>query len=228
MAKKSGNGQRRTAQSQPRQKAATPAERSGGAKTLWIVGGTIVVVLVAVLALSSGGGKGGGTAGVDPAEAKYMGRLLPKGYQEPKVASVVTYDAETAMTPVTAADAGSALSLSANDVVNDKIVSFSYARPGGRPIPLLAYVKPSGKIFVGVSFCPPCESEQQLLETDISLKCASCGTKRNAETGVGIGGACKLYPIDELPATVSNGKITIEKSVLDNWTPQPKDRKIGA
>ena len=45
--------------------------------------------------------------------------------------------------------------------------------------------------------------------------------------GVGISGACKLYPLDELPAKVVGDKIVIEKSVLDGWTVQPVDRPVG-
>ena len=47
------------------------------------------------------------------------------------------------------------------------------------------------------------------------------------ETGIGISGACKLYPLDELPVTVSGGKIVVEKALLDTWTAQPKDRPVG-
>ena len=48
------------------------------------------------------------------------------------------------------------------------------------------------------------------------------------ESGVGISGACRLYPVDELPASVSNGKATVSTAAINSWTPQPLDRKTGS
>jgi nitrite reductase/ring-hydroxylating ferredoxin subunit len=131
------------------------------------------------------------------------------------------------MTDVTVKDAGTALEFSADDIKANKNVYAEYTRADGKKIPLIAYLKPSGKLFVGISFCPPCEGEKQRIETDGTLTCESCGTKRTLETGIGISGSCKLYPLDELPVTLKDGKVTIEKSLIDNWTPQPLDRKVG-
>lgn len=205
--------------------ASAPAQKS---KTPWIVAAVGVVVVIVAMTLAGLGSKAAGGTKADPQEAKYMGRLLPKGYQEPKVADVMLYDGATPMTPVTAADDGSALSVPVDQLVKAKNISFEYAKPGGKPIPLIAYVKPSGKAFVGVNFCPPCQGQGQTIQTDGTLTCDSCGTKRNIETGVGLSGTCKLYPLDELPAKVGGGKLTIEKTALDGWTAQPLDRKIGS
>ena len=144
------------------------------------------------------------------------------------MAEVAVYASAVAMTNVTAEDDGTKLSIAVSDVTTNKIVKFAYTKPGTtRAIPLLAYIKPSGKLFLAVSFCPPCEGELQRIESDSTLTCESCGTKRDLETGVGISGPCKLYPLDELPATIAGDRITVDKALLDSWTPQPKDRKIG-
>ena len=47
------------------------------------------------------------------------------------------------------------------------------------------------------------------------------------ETGIGISGACKLYPLDELPAKIQGDRIVVDRTVLDNWTVQPTDRQVG-
>ncbi|MFA5843989.1 MAG: Fe-S-containing protein [Coriobacteriia bacterium] len=209
--------------------APKPAARKGGNPTAWIIVGAVVLLVVGVVALS-GKGSGGGSgaaAGVSPEEQKYIGRLLPADYKEPKLADVVLYSSTVTMTNVTAKDDGAKLSIPVSDVKDDKIVYFEYAKPGARAIPLLAYVKPSGRLFVGISFCPPCEGEGQRIEPDGTLTCESCGTKRNLEQGTGISGSCKLYPLDELPVEIAGGRISLDKAILDGWTAQPKDRPIG-
>jgi hypothetical protein len=226
--KKSSNGSQK-AQSAAKKPAPSKAQpdKSGG-KNVWLIAAAIVVVVAAVYGLSKIGPGNKAGAGAPPEEAKYMGRLLPKAYAEPKVADFVAYSNETPMSDTQATVAGNELTIPLADVTSKKLVYAQYTPAGGsKPLPLIAYVKPSGKLFVGVSFCAPCESEKQIIEPDQTLTCASCGTKRNIETQVGISGACKLYPIDELPATVAGGKITVDKSVLDKWTPQPKDRQVG-
>lgn len=209
-------------------KPAAPSKKKNGALA-WIIVGVIALIGIVAFATLSGGPKGsaGAPAGVDPAEAKYLGRLLPAKYEEPKLADIVVYTESTPMSDVTMKDTGDALELSTADVTSKRNVYAEYTRDDGKKIPVMAYLKPSGKLFVGISFCPPCEGEKQRIETDGTLTCESCGTKRTLETGVGISGTCKLYPLDELPVTVKDGTITIQKSLLNNWTPQPLDRKVG-
>lgn len=92
---------------------------------------------------------------------------------------------------------------------------------------MIAYAKPSGKLFVGMSYCPPCKGKGQRIEADGILTCETCGTKRNLETQVGISGNCKLYPLDEVPSKIVGDKIVVEKGVVEQWTPQPLDRPVG-
>jgi hypothetical protein len=186
-------------------------------------------VAVVVWAASGSGIKKGGLVGsVPPEEQKYIGRLLPAGYQEPKIGDVQAYTTTVSMTKLTPTQTDAGISVPADQVLKGKIVYFEYQKPGADPIPLMAYVKPSGKLFVGVSFCPPCQGKGQRIEAGGTLVCESCGTVRTLETGVGISGACKLYPIDELPASLANGTVTIDKAVIESWTAQPLDRKVGA
>lgn len=92
---------------------------------------------------------------------------------------------------------------------------------------MLAYIKPSGKLFTRVSLCPPCQSKKQYLEPDGTLTRNSCGTKRNPEIQVGASGACRLYPLDEMPHKLVGDKIEIAEASLAKWVPQPLDRPVG-
>lgn len=218
-----------------------PPKKKSVSMTTWIVGAVALVAVVTVFTIANGGskvgaagattvttGSGSSTVSVPADEAKYLGRLLPVGFTESSVGGASTYAAAVEMTDVTAAQDTKQISVSLADVVKDKIVYFEYKKADGSAIPMLAYVKPSGKLFVGVSLCPPCQGKRQSIQPDGTLRCSACGTKRDLESGVGISGACRLYPTDEVPAKVAGGKIVIDSSVLEGWTSQPLDRKTGA
>lgn len=215
-----------------------PAKKSGadkgapaksGGKTIWILGGLLLAIVLIATVVSQGGKGSAGTAGGPPKataeEAKYIGRYLPSGYESPNVGAT-TIQAKP-MTPVSAKATDKALTLAESDVKANGIVSFEYEKSASEKIPMIAYVRPSGKLFVGVSYCVPCQGTGQSFGDDGTLTCDSCGTKRDLESGVGISGACKLYPLDELPVTLVDGTISIDKSVLDSWTVQPTDRPVG-
>jgi nitrite reductase/ring-hydroxylating ferredoxin subunit len=213
---------------------AQPPAKKGISPATWAIGAVAVFALVAAIVFASGGGTPSATGvtasvgSVPPEEAKYIGRLLPAAYAEPSVATAAPYTSTLQMSDVAVDQGKTQTSISVADVAAKKIVFFQYQRSGAEAVPMIAYVKPSGKLFVGVSFCIPCKSTGQSIEPDGTLRCKACGTKRDAETGVGVSGACRLYPLDELPVSVKGGKIVIENSAIDSWTPQPLDRKVGA
>lgn len=209
------------------QPSKAPAAKKGGGKTLWILG-AVVLIIIGIAAVASGGNGGGAKAsGAIPAdEAKYIGRYLPQGYEEPNVGGGIFSGAKE-MTPITAATTDAGLEFAVNDVSANKIVSFEYAKSDAEKIPMIAYVKPSGRLFVGVSYCVPCKGTGQDIGSDGTLTCRSCGTKRDLESGVGVSGPCKLYPLDELPVKLQGDKIVVDKPAVDNWTVQPLDRQVG-
>ena len=250
--KRSSSGSAKSAAAAKRPSAGAGAGKAGGrtmsratepvAKPkrigVWMGAAIAMVALVALIATSGGGssgagsssGSGGGGWGkpaADADEARYIGRLLPAGYAEPKVSEAFAYSESTPMSDVAVTDDGAKVSIPLADVVSKRNVTFTYAGTSAKPLPMIAYVKPSGALFVAVSFCPPCEGERQRIEPDSTLTCESCGTRRDLESGVGLSGACKLYPLDEVPAKVVGDRIVVDKAVLDGWTPQPLDRKVG-
>jgi len=218
-------------QAQPVKKNAP--RKAGRVKPIAVVCAIVLVFAVGafVLARTLGGGNSssGGTQKLTaPAdEAKYIGRYLPAGYAESKVGGGGAVTSDIPMKPVVAATGADGLTVALSDVTAARNVSFEYKKADGSTIPLMAYVKPSGKLFVGVSYCVPCKGAGQTLTADGKLTCDSCGTKRDPESGIGISGTCKLYPLDELPAKVVGGKIVVDKAALEGWTEQPLDRKVG-
>ncbi len=203
-----------------------PPAKAAGSKNRLIIG-VVAIAAFVVIALVVMNGSGDAGSGDATGQQAYIGRLLPADYIAPAVADPAPYSAAVAMTVVAATQDGTGFSVSLDEVVESKIVRFDYTRPDGQIVPMLAYVKPLGGLFVGVSYCPPCEGEGQRIEVDGSLTCESCGTKRNLETNEGISGPCKLYPIDEVPVSVDGDRIVIDSSVLDTWASQPLDRPVG-
>ena len=206
-----------------------PAKKSAS-KAPFIIGALVVIGIVAGVAMAGGQGRAaaGGKPQATAEEQKYIGRLLPAGYVAPKIADAAAYTTTVKMTPAIAKQGAKSVSLAVADVATNKIVSFDYKRASGEVIPMVAYVRPSGKLFVGVSYCIPCKGTAQRIESDGTLTCATCGTKRDPETLVGISGACKLYPLDEVAAKVVGDQIVVGNAPLETWTAQPLDRKIGA
>jgi len=228
MSRKKNGGSK--AKAAPQRARALAAPKRSTTRALLAIAGIALVAVIAIAVFLGGQGTAGdtsNTAGADPQEAKYIGRLLPAGYEEPKLQDAVIYTEATSMTESAATDSSSSISVPVDEIVSKRNLVIEYTRQDGSEMPLIAYLKPSGRLFVGVSFCPPCEGEGQTIAADLTLTCDSCGTKRDLESGVGIGGSCKLYPLDELPSKVVGGDIVVEKAVLDGWTAQPKDRPIG-
>lgn len=197
---------------------------------------TSLYIIIALVALSVMGGvlflqsKSGTTSAVQatPEEAKYIGKYLPQGFEPTKLTEPIKYDRTIEMTPVQPEVKDGKIRLNAGDVIGNKIVYFEYTRPSdGQVISMMAYIRPSGKLFTGVSFCPPCQGKYHHFEADGTLTCNQCGTKRDPETQVGLSGACKLYPADEFAHKLVGDKIEIAEADLANWASQPLDRPVG-
>jgi hypothetical protein len=205
-----------------------PAPKKGKASNrTWIIAAVVVAAIVGLVILSGTGAQDGSGPTVTTEEQSYIGRLLPTGYEPPQIGGVSLYTQTHAMSDATATQADGTVSIPTDSVRQDKIVRFAYTRADGASLPMLAYLKPSGELFVGVNYCPPCEGEGQRIEADGTLTCESCGTKRDLETNSGISGACRLYPLDEVPATIDGDSIRVDGAVLDAWMPQPLDRPVG-
>ena len=213
--------------SNSKKSASKPVAKKNDSKRVWIIATVAIVAVVALIAVLANGSGQQQVADGSGDEQAYVGRFLPAEYKAPSVAERTLYTETIGMSVVTGTQSENEISVPLDTVVADKIVRFDYQRADGEVLPMIAYVKPSGDLFVGVSYCPPCEGEGQRIEADGTLTCESCGTKRNLETNAGISGACRLYPLDEVPSTVEGNDILVGTSVLDSWTAQPLDRPVG-
>jgi hypothetical protein len=194
-------------------------------KTAYMVTGLVVVLLLiaAGFYLKSAGNSAG--LKPDPREVKYIGRYLPKEYAPAKLTEPISYEKRVDPADIKPEVKDGFIQLNVGDIIKNRIVYFEYTRAGdNRVIPMTAYVKPSGKLFVGVSLCRPCQAKRQYIDSDGLLTCSACGTKRDMETQAGVSGACKLYPLDEMPHRLAGDKVLISESSLGSWKEQPLDR----
>lgn len=225
--KKSKSRASTSGRSQQAKPASSPTKNN---KPLMLAAGLVAVLILGIVIVSGGSGGNGSPSGLvaDPAEAQYLGRYLPAGYTAPRVEGVGPLTATAPMVQITAEQTETSFTVPVSDLTANRIVGFSYLKPGSsQPIAMVAYVKPSGAVFVGVSYCAPCKGTTHALTTDGALTCDACGTKRDAETEIGISGSCRLYPLDEIPASIVGDSIVIDTQILDTWIEQPLDRQVG-
>lgn len=232
--KKNRNGNKRTSSTNssqgrtPTQKAqaeqSAPKKPNKGLIVVAVVG----ILIIGLIVASGGLGAKNATALTPtPEEAKYLGRYLPEGYVEPTIGEGGPVTQDIPMAQIQTAQSEKGLTIPVSEVVAKRNVGFSYTKADGTPVALIAFVKPSGKLSVAVSFCVPCKGTSHTMTRDGNMTCDACGTKRDIETSVGVSGPCKLYPMDELPVTIDGDTITIEEGVLEAWTEQPTDRQVG-
>jgi nitrite reductase/ring-hydroxylating ferredoxin subunit len=107
---------------------------------------------------------------------------------------------------------GEGVSLLISDITASKMSHFWVNMPSGKE-GFMAY-RLDGVDYVRASICPPCRSTSFSLEKG-TLVCDACGTIFNAKTGQGISGACKGYPKEAAPASISGGILSIALSDLE-------------
>ncbi len=104
-------------------------------------------------------------------------------------------------------------------VKQNKLVSFEYKRLDG-PIPLLAYLAPSGKIVTAIGLSEPCNSKSFHIEGN-EIVCNLCLTRWNLETLEAGKGDCPEYPPEMLIHTIHDGRLILREFDLQYWKPRP-------
>jgi len=124
------------------------------------------------------------------------------------------------MTPVSATVRSGVLEIPLDAVKEKKMVSFAYSRQGQQsPLPLMAYIAPSGKLITAVSMCEPCRSTKFHIEGE-RLACNTCGTKWELESLQGIEGGCLKYPPEVITHRLQGNKILIKEADILSWKPR--------
>ena len=106
---------------------------------------------------------------------------------------------------------GDIVSIPASEVENDKITHFEFVTQD-KDMTFMAYDL-NGEIYIRANICPPCHSIGFSLQQG-TLVCDTCGTVFDAETGVGISGACVAYPKAAVPYEINDGNITMQGNDL--------------
>ncbi len=104
-------------------------------------------------------------------------------------------------------------------VQKNKLVSFEYKRLDG-PIPLLAYVAPSGKIVTAIGLSEPCNSKSFHIEGN-EIVCNLCLTRWKLETLEAVRGDCPKYPPEMLVHAIHDGRLIIREVDVQYWKPRP-------
>lgn len=110
------------------------------------------------------------------------------------------------------------IKLSLNEIDENNIVYFEVENNENQLVPLMAYVTPTGRLFVGSSMCEPCRGRTFSLAGE-ALVCDTCRTTYAVETHEFISGsqACGSYPPVNMNPVVENGTITIRLEDVLNW-----------
>ena len=136
-----------------------------------------------------------------------------------QIVEKVSYKSQTIRMSTVDAVAGSGSIEIPVDIVKDKkIVYFEYSK-GGKKVPLMAYITPSGKLVTAVSMCEPCRSTKFHIEGD-EMVCNACGTRWTLEGLQGVSGGCLAYPPDVVAHTLEGGKVKIQDAIVLAWKPR--------
>jgi nitrite reductase/ring-hydroxylating ferredoxin subunit len=114
-------------------------------------------------------------------------------------------------TEIVPTTANGTVAIPVSAVQKDWNVHFVVNTPGGLQS-FMAY-NLDGQTYVRASICVPCRGKTFTLSSS-TLVCDVCGTTFNANTGIGISGACVNYPKASVPYQVSNGNIVMQVSDL--------------
>ncbi len=161
-----------------------------------------IVVIASFLFLKS--------KGVDTAETAYFG--------EPVVASrsyVGEFISMTAIDPTIGADK---VILKLDEIDKNNIVFFEIENDTNEQVPLMAYITPSGRLFVGSSLCEPCRGRTFSLAGE-TLVCDTCRTTYNVETHEYLSGSpvCGQYPPVNMNPVVVDGEVEIQLKDILSW-----------
>jgi len=136
-----------------------------------------------------------------------------------QIVEKVSYKSQTIrMTTVDAVAGSGSIEIPVDIVKDKKIVYFEYSK-GGKKVPLMAYITPSGKLVTAVSMCEPCRSTKFHIEGD-EMVCNACGTRWTLEGLQGVSGGCLAYPPDVVAHTLEGGKVKIQDAIVLAWKPR--------
>lgn len=105
-----------------------------------------------------------------------------------------------------------------SDVDKYSNIFFEVENSEGTLVPMMAYITPSGRLFVGSSMCEPCRGRTFTLADD-KLVCDTCRTTYTIEDHQFLTGAvaCGQYPPVYMSPVIEDGMIVISHEEVLNW-----------
>lgn len=99
-----------------------------------------------------------------------------------------------------------------------EMVSFEIENSEGFPVPLMAYITPSGRVFTGSSMCEPCQGRAFFLAGE-TLVCDTCRTTYTIESHEYLSGSldCGSYPPVYMQPSIENGMVSIDLEDILQW-----------
>jgi hypothetical protein len=168
-----------------------------------LLAGILAVIAVVVVVFVRAGGSG-------QAQVEYFG--------EPVAASRSYIGQIVAMTRVEPVIEDGEIRIPFADVDRYNIVYFEAENDEGTVVPLMAYITPSGRLFVGSSMCEPCRGRTFSLAGE-TLLCDTCRTTYTIEEHKFISGAvaCGSYPPVNMNGRVEDGNVVFDQAEVLNW-----------
>lgn len=122
------------------------------------------------------------------------------------------------MTKIEYQDKNDSIVIDLKVVDENNIVYFESENKDNEIVPMMAYITPTGRLFVGSSLCEPCRGTTFSLAGE-TLFCDTCKTTYNIENHEFISGAkiCGTYPPVNMKAEVIDGQIVISKDEILKW-----------
>ncbi len=164
--------------------------------------GTILIVSVlSLIILNLNGKKNEITYYGDPvvSERSFIGKVI-------KMTNIETLeDSETIKFPLEIVD-------------QNNIVYFESVNQDQETVPMMAYITPSGRLFVGSSLCEPCRGKKFSLAGE-TIVCDTCKTTYKIENHEFISGAkiCGQYPPVNMNPEIIDGNVVIQKEEVLSW-----------
>jgi len=101
------------------------------------------------------------------------------------------------------------IEVSISTVKENKLVSFEYSW-GGKQVPLLAFLAPTGEIGTAIGLSEPCHSRDFHIE-GAEIVCDLCYTRWDLDTLKGIEGECQGQSLAKVPHFLHKGKLIIKE-----------------
>lgn len=160
---------------------------------------SVVLISVAIFLISNQGAEDNYFGETVADTRSYIGKLVPMTTIDPEIKDGnVVFPLE--------------------EVNTNNIVYFEIENDQNVLVPLMAYITPTGRLFVGSSMCEPCRGRKFSLAGE-TMVCDTCKTTYNIETHEFISGVpvCGSLPPVYMNPQVEEGNVMVDHNEILSW-----------